>query len=127
MRRFVLTVVILALIAGVMLFPDQVLAQFRGMTPLKAMKTIVTFILHVAVGTILAYAAYTLPEIVSPWLKALKRRLNGKKYKSTDFQKVQKTPRMSTDALMRAYMLQQMSGKSKPVDSAPRDDTRIDF
>lgn len=126
MRRFVLTVVILALIAGVMLFPDQVLAQFRGMTPLDAMKTIVTFILHVAVGTIAAYVAYTLPEIVSPWLKALKRNSKGKKHNSTDFQKVQKTPKMNTDALFRAYMLQQMSSK-KTVEPARNDEVRIDL
>ena len=41
---------------------------------LESLKQIVTFILHVAVATIAAYAAMTLPEFIKPWMRAFKVR-----------------------------------------------------
>ena len=115
----------LALTAGVALFWQDVLAVFRGMTVLESMKFIVTFILHVAAGTIAAYVLYTLPEIVNPWLRALKKsRRNGHRKTAVKIP----APRMTTDQLLRAYIMAQMqkrSTKSEPV--MPGEDIRIEF
>ena len=132
MKKTFLVFVMMTLVIGAVFFYDQVLAIFKGMTVLEAMKFIVTFVLHVAVTTICVYAVYTAPEIVKPWLKTLrmKRRMARRGHAAQPIQK-QKSPRMSTDMLLRAYMLQQMAPKAgRSVSQSaptPHDDIHIEF
>jgi len=72
-KEYLLIFLAIALIGGILSW-EPILAYFGGMSPMEAMQTIWTFVLRVTVGTILAYAAYTLPEIVKPWLKMLKEK-----------------------------------------------------
>lgn len=74
MKREILAGLFVIVLIGVLLFFEQTLEYFNGMDPLEAVKTIFTFILHVTVGTILAYVVYTLPEIVTPWMRWMKRQ-----------------------------------------------------
>ena len=73
MKKHLLIVLTLITIVAAILFYDQVLAIFHGMSVLEAMQFIITFVLHVAVTTICVYAVYTLPEIVGPWVKTLRK------------------------------------------------------
>lgn len=70
---FVLFMVLLLITAGLLFF-DQVLSIFQGMTVLQSMQMIVQFILHVAVATIAAYALYQVNELILPWWRAAKYR-----------------------------------------------------
>ena len=64
-----MTALSLILAAAGVLFWKQVWGMFAGMTIMEAMEFIVTFILHVAVGTIAAYVVFGLPKIIKPWVR----------------------------------------------------------
>ena len=68
-------VVVLAFVLGIgaILFADEVIGIFAGMSALEALRTIWTFILHVAVTTVLGYVVVGGLEIVKPWVRMLKR------------------------------------------------------
>ncbi len=126
----ILSVIVLVIGAGI--FGDQVSAIFHGMTPMESLKFIVTFILHVSVGTIAAYVAYTLPEIVKPWMRVLKRRrkadgrrrkAEGGRMKGTE---VQRSRGLTTDALLRAYVMSTMP-KANKAPPPPQDEVHIEF
>ena len=59
--------------AGAALYWQEIAALFAGMTPVEILKQIASFALHVAWITILGFLATTLPKMVKPWLRALKR------------------------------------------------------
>jgi len=129
-KKGVLILSVIALVVGAVFFGDQVLSTFRGMSPLEAMKFIVTFILHITAGTIAAYMLYNLPEIFGPFVKLLKggssKRQMGRR---TEAPKVQKTPRWSTDQMMRMFIDRELtkgSGRKTPP-TAPQDDTQLRF
>lgn len=69
-----LTVLLLIVAAAAVMFWKQVLGVFAGMSVLEAMEFIVTFVLHVTVGTVAAYVAFGLPEIVKPWVRMFKQK-----------------------------------------------------
>lgn len=121
----------IALLIGVVFFYDQVLAIFKGMTVLEAMKFIVTFVLHVVVVTICMYTLYTLPEIVGPWLKTLRwKRRAARRNRSGQKVYKQHSPKLNTDQVLRAYAMQQLLPKqrrSEPTASQSQDDIRIEF
>ncbi len=73
MKNFMIVLGVIVVIAAA-LFWREVLALFAGMSPLGAMQQIVTFILHVAVATIAAYAVMTVPEFLKPWLQTFRFR-----------------------------------------------------
>jgi len=73
MKNFMIVLGVIVVIAAA-LFWREVLALFAGMSPLEAMQQIVTFILHVAVATIAAYAVMTVPEFLKPWLQTFRFR-----------------------------------------------------
>ena len=72
MKKNVLIILIFVAVIGAILFQDLILNMFRDMGPLESIKVIWTFVLHVAVTTALAYGAYTIPEIIKPWLKTFR-------------------------------------------------------
>jgi hypothetical protein len=72
-KNFTITLTIILVIAAG-LFWREVWGVFAGMSVLESLKQIVTFVLHVAVATIAAYAAMTLPEFIKPWMRAFKVR-----------------------------------------------------
>lgn len=74
MKKEYLIFLIILLVIGAILFFDQVLALFQGMSVLEAMQKILTFILHVVVVTIISYVAFTIPNIVKPWLRMIRRQ-----------------------------------------------------
>jgi hypothetical protein len=73
MKNFMIVLGVVVVIAAA-LFWREVLALFAGMSPLEAMQQIVTFILHVAVATIAAYAVMTVPEFLKPWMQTFRFR-----------------------------------------------------
>jgi hypothetical protein len=73
MKNFMIVLGVIVVIA-VALFWREVLGLFAGMSPLEAMQQIVTFILHVAVATIAAYAVMTVPEFIKPWIGTFRSR-----------------------------------------------------
>lgn len=96
--------VIVAVVGGA-LFGDQVLALFAGMTALEALRTIVTFILHVAVATIASWAAFTLPELLKPWRRALRKKRRLARRQPTQVA-APRAPRMNYAALLRLLLTQ---------------------
>jgi hypothetical protein len=127
-KDFMIVLVIIVLI-GAILFYDQIVAIFQGMSPMEAMKFIVSFVLHVAVATILSYIAYTLPEFVKPWMKIL--RTNRRRGRRQPIQ--QKQPRQRSQRLTNAQILQLLTSlpvrrvKNTTPNTQPPDDTSLDF
>ena len=127
MKNFVILLSVIVVIAAA-LFWREVAGIFAGMSPLEAMRQIVTFILHVAVATILAYAAMTIPEFIKPWLRTFRfrqrqaRRILG----NTAVRSVmtQGTTKLNKDrmliALVEQLMQKQTKGNERPA--ADRDD-----
>jgi hypothetical protein len=134
MKKIFLVFVMMTLVIGVVVFYDQVLAIFKGMTVLESLKFIYQYILHVVVVTICMFLLYNLPEIFMPWVKwmkatfRMKRRAVRHNRIAQSIQK-QKSPRMNADMLLRAYVLQQMSPKTGRGNPAPtqQDDIHIEF
>ena len=73
MKHFI-TILSLIALAAAALFYKQVLAIFAGMSVMESLGMIVQFILHVAVGTIVVYGAATAPELIKPWMRALRQK-----------------------------------------------------
>lgn len=128
-RKDFVIVLVIVVVVGAILFYDQILAVFQGMSPLEAMRFIVSFVLHVSVATIASYAAYTLPEFVRPWL----RMMRTKRRRSRRQPNQQKKPRQRSQRLTNAQILQllasQPAGRQKPTISNPQSDsdTRLEF
>lgn len=119
MKNAVIVLAIILMIAAA-LFWRQVWGIFAGMTVLEAMNTIVTFILHVAVATIAAYAAMLIPEYIKPWMQALqwkqrqarKARRHGRMPEPTA-----RAPRLNANSMLMSLLAKQMgvSNNRTPV------------
>ena len=109
------------------MFYDQVLAIFAGMTVIDSLKFIVQFILHVAVGTIAAYVVYTLPEILKPWMRTMRKSRRGGRGRGVKVAEVQKSKGTTVDALLRAYVMSTMPKVKKMPTVPPQDDIRLNF
>jgi hypothetical protein len=121
----------LVLVAGAILFWDQVKTLFTGMTPLEAMQTIVQYILHVTVITIVGFLIFGLPEIVEPWIKMAKRygKQSSRRWKGGPNAHWQaRTPKMPRLTQEQRFMLwlQQMQNGRMPKIKAPRKEERTD-
>ena len=114
MKNLMIFLVTVLLIASA-LFWRQVWGIFAGMSVLEAMNTIVTFILHVAVATIAAYAVMLIPEYVLPWLKAFRWKRGGRRRMESGRRSVS-LPSMPRVARKDQLMIQMMAqlAKSSP-------------
>lgn len=122
-RSEIMIVLGLVLVVAAVLFWDQVMAIFAGMTPLEAMQTIVQYVLHVTVITIFGFLIFGLPEIARPWIKMLKR--TPKRWRSGPNAKWEKTPRMPklTAEQRTLLLLQQLQNGRMPRRSLPTNDS----
>lgn len=126
-KEFTMTVAVLGAVIGGLVFRDQVLAIFAGMTVMESLSYITQFVLHVVVVTIAMYVATTLPELVKPWMKALKsRKSEGRRMTMQAGSRKAEGGRTTTEALMRAYLLSQLP-KHTNQPATPSDETRIEF
>jgi hypothetical protein len=107
----------MAFIAGVLVFWREVLALFIGMTVIEILKQIVTFALHVAWVTILVYAMTTLPEMVKPWMRFLKRKGYHKIRASRRTPVVMRTQKPESPSVrqLTAVLAKQAGVKSSPA------------
>lgn len=119
----------IVMVIGAALFGDQVMALFAGMTPLEAMRMIVTFVLHVAVAKIISYAAFTAPELLKPWLRTFRRKRRQARRGSLPSKLVTKMPKVSHMDVMRWLMTHNSAGSrpQKPPVIQPTDDVHLDF
>lgn len=78
MKKFLFVLIVLAIIAA-LVFYDQVLDAFRGMTILESIKVIVQFVIHVAVATILTWGLYMVVEILEPLVSLGRKVLRWKR------------------------------------------------
>ncbi len=69
-----LTILTLIALAAAALFWKQVLGIFAGMSVLESLDMIVTYLLHIAVGTIAAVMVFGIPKIVMPWYRMFRRK-----------------------------------------------------
>jgi len=127
MKNFVIILGVIVVIAAA-LFWREVVGIFADMTPLEAMQQIVTFILHVAVATIAAYAVATLPEFVKPWMRTFRfrqrqsRRVRGAAH-SVQGVRVQGMSKLNKDKMLVALIEQLMQKQAKGGERrAARDD-----
>jgi hypothetical protein len=94
---------------GAALFYDQIWAVFSGMSVMESMKFIVTFILHVTVGTICAYVLFGLPEIIKPWVRLLRqKRKTARKTQKAEGRRQILPQRAPTTNRMVGYLLNQL-------------------
>lgn len=122
-RDLAIIMTFLAMIGG-LVFYNQVVAIFAEMTPLEALNTIITFVLHVAVVTIAVWAVTTLPDLVKPWMRALKwKRKQAKRGGPSTILRQRsgqalrtRTPRLTSDQMMKLYMMQFLSQERKRKD-----------
>lgn len=137
MKKNMLIMAVIILVIGVALFHEQIWALFRGMTILEALKFIYTFILHVTVATLASYALYTLLEFAKPVVEFVKsvtrtirrNRRAARRNRSQAKPAVARSPKLTTDMLLREYMLKQAmpkAGRGFPAPT-PQDDIRLDF
>lgn len=117
MRTEVKVVLVLMIIGTLALFWDDVLAAVNGMTPLEAAEFIWMVTVKSTVLAICAWLASTVPHIVKPWLKLVKRRQRQawRSGPNAQWKQHQQTPKMpkwnSTErALLLWSRLQGMDG-----------------
>lgn len=122
------TLIILIFIAAIggLVFHDQVLAIFAGMTPLAALKLITDYVLHVAVVTIIGFMLFGLPEIVKPWMRLLRQKQRAQR-RGRIPQRVTtpRAPRINKDQVLMwlASQLPKHEGKDmKSTNDAPPSD-----
>jgi len=137
MKKDLLALCAVVLIVGAVLFYDQIINIFRGMSPLEAMQTIWTFVLHIAVGTIFAYVIFGLPEIVKPWLKTMRRRWkNGPNARWKNNQQPQtnvRMPRLTAEQKFLLLLAKMNNGQRPPAQMnrtqrvEPPQESQIDF
>lgn len=113
MKGSLLIVLGIVAVIGGALFGDQVMALFAGMSPLEMLRMIVTFVLHVAVATILSFVAFTAPELLKPWMRTLRRKRRaarrGEPVKAT----MPRAPKMNYAALA-SWLLNRQNTQSAP-------------
>jgi len=98
-----ITILSLIVLAAAALFWQQVWSIFAGMTVLQSLEMIVQFILHVAVGTIVVYGVATAPELIKPWMRALRQKRRAQRRGRVVVQEkapVMRPRRMSVDQLL---------------------------
>lgn len=134
MKGSLLIVLCILAVIGAALFGDQVMALFAGMTPLEALRTIVTFVLHVAVATIFATLALGLPTLIEPWVRMLKQKRRAARRREPAQAATPRAPRMNYAALAN-WLLNRQNAQNTPrtrpqppITSASRDDeTHLNF
>jgi len=123
MKREYAVFISIVLVAGAALFYDQILAIFGGMSVIESMKFIVTFLLHVTVGTICAYVLFGLPEIIKPWMRMLrqKRKTARKMQRAEGRRQTITTPqRAPTTNRVMSYLLNQLGFVEKKPAGQPQ-------
>jgi len=128
MKQILIPLIFIAAIGG-LVFHDQVLALFAGMTPLAALKLITDYVLHVAIVTIIGMVVLGLPEIVKPWLRMLRRkqRTTRRGQVSPHHLAAPRTPRINKDAVL-TWLVSRMAkseGKVQPSQTPPVDDVQF--
>jgi hypothetical protein len=120
MRNFVIILSVIVVIAAA-LFWREVVGVFAGMSPLEAIQQIVTFILHVAVATIAAYAVMTVPEFIKPWMRTFRlhqrQARRGHGAAAVQSVKTQGMPKLSKDKMLIALVQQLMQKQAKGGES----------
>ena len=97
MKKQYLPALIMITVAGAAIFGQDILAIFRGMSPLEMLQTLITYLLHIAIGTVAAVVIFGLPKIVQPWTRTLrwKQRQERRGWRSgPNAQWQQTTPRI---------------------------------
>ena len=116
MKNFMIVLGVIVVIAAA-LFWREVLGLFAGMSPLEAMKQIVTFILHAAVATIAAYAVMTVPEFIKPWIQTFRsRQRQARRGHGANLVQRVKTPgisKLNKDKMLIALIQQLMQKQTK--------------
>ena len=77
-KKFIFCLMLLV-IGAALVFYDQVLDVFRGMTVLESLRTIVQFVLHYTVATLATWALYMALEILEPVYKLWRTVLRQKR------------------------------------------------
>jgi hypothetical protein len=128
MNKPLLIVLTFVAAIGGLVFYDQVLALFAGMTPLAALKLITDYVLHVAIVTILGMVIFGLPEIVKPWLGLLRRKRRAlRRGAPMRTEPVQRAPRINKDQVLMwlASRMTQTTKTPTPSQTPPADDVQF--
>lgn len=116
MNKTYLSFLALVGVAGAAIFWQDLAAYFMGMSPLEALKTIVTYLLHLAVGTVAAVVVFGLPKIVQPWMRYFKKHQRNKWRSGPNAQWQPKTPRAPAQKLTATLTM--------PKQTSPRPSTK---
>lgn len=77
-KKFTVVLIFIAAV-GSLVFYDQVLSAFNGMSVIESIKVIWTFVLHVALGTVFAVILYQALELLDPLVKFSAKMLQRKR------------------------------------------------
>lgn len=131
MKNSLLIVLGIVAVIGAALFGDQVLALFAGMSPLEALRMIVTFILQAAVATIAATIALGLPTWMKPWIRMLRRKRRAARGRESVRAVTPRAPRMNYAALLRGLLTQQNAPRTRPqppmISASHDDESHLNF
>jgi len=126
MKQDWMIVMCILLALGGILFYDQVLTVFHGMSVLEAMQTIVQFVLHVAVVTIISYVVFTAPALIKPWVRMLTKRQRsmqrGRAIAQQTPSRKQSAPRLNRDQVLFWMMNQVMQARQNGKQPSHQDD-----
>lgn len=130
MNKHILIVLTFIAAIGGLVFYDQVLAFFHGMTPLGAIDFIMTFVLKAVVLSIISWLVYHLPELLRPWWRMVRPSLRQKRQHQSQGAPVRpRAPRMNKDALL-AWMARQLQPRvnsKASTEAPPADEARLRF
>ena len=113
MKQMMIVLSLIALAAAA-LFWKQVWGVFAGMTVLQSLEMIVQFILHVAVGTIVVYGVATAPELIKPWMRALRQKhKTSRRSLRRNEEPTERMPKMSPYRLILSLLQKQLGTPEK--------------
>lgn len=113
MKQYLLALSLIAL-AAVAVFWQQVWSIFAGMTVLESLDMIVTYLLHIAVGTILAVTLFGLPAIIKPWMRMFRQKhKTSRRSLRRNEQPTERVPKMSVYRLALSLLQKQLGAPEK--------------
>lgn len=94
---------------GLLLFAEQVLSLFSGMSPLESLKLVWTFLLHIAATSAIGFVAVSAVKLAKPFLRPSRRVRRARQAQVSAPRAA--SPRVGKDALI-AYLAAQAARRS---------------
>lgn len=131
MRTEIKIILMIMIVVTLALFWDDALAAVAGMTPLEVAEFLWMVTVKATVLAICAWLASTVPHVVGPWLKLVKRsqRRAWRSGPNANWQKAPKMPKLTAEErmMMMLYKMQQGTGRQQPTARIEEHEQPVEF